>query len=83
MVQWLGLCALTAKGPGSIPGGETKILLKMAKRKENTSDWCVCVWRWEEAVLAPLRGQVDTVYYNTKMSTSYNQENHFFESAEA
>ena len=44
MVQWLGLCALTAKGPGSIPGGETKILLRMAERKENTSDWCVCVY---------------------------------------
>ena len=24
-VQWLGLHALTAKGPGSIPGGGTKI----------------------------------------------------------
>ena len=25
MVQWLGLCALTAEGPGSIPGWGTKI----------------------------------------------------------
>ena len=24
-VQWLGLCALTAEGPGSIPGGGTNI----------------------------------------------------------
>ena len=24
-VQWLGLCALTAEGPGSIPGRGTKI----------------------------------------------------------
>ena len=24
-VQWLGLCALTAEGPGSTPGGGTKI----------------------------------------------------------
>lgn len=42
----------------------------------------VCVWRWG-GCLSPFEGQVDTVYYNTKMSTSYNQENHFFESAEA
>ena len=27
MVQWLGLGALTAEGPGSIPGWGTKILL--------------------------------------------------------
>ena len=26
VVQWLGHCALTAKGPGSIPGGGIKIL---------------------------------------------------------
>ena len=26
VVRWLGLCAVTAKGPGSIPGGVTKIL---------------------------------------------------------
>ena len=26
MVQWLGLWAFTAKGPGSIPGQGTKIL---------------------------------------------------------
>ena len=25
VVQWLGLCALTAKGPGSIPGWGTEI----------------------------------------------------------
>ena len=25
MVQWLGLCAFTAEGPGSIPGRGTKI----------------------------------------------------------
>ena len=25
MVQWLGLCTLTAKAPGSIPGQGTKI----------------------------------------------------------
>ena len=25
-VQWLGLCAFTAEGPGSIPGRGTKIL---------------------------------------------------------
>ena len=25
MVQWLGLHAFTAEGPGSIPGGGTKI----------------------------------------------------------
>ena len=25
MVQWLGLCTLTAEGPGSIPGQGTKI----------------------------------------------------------
>ena len=56
MVQWLGLCALTAQGPGSIPGGETKILHRVAKRKENTSDWCVC--GGGEAVLAPLRGKL-------------------------
>lgn len=43
VVQWLGLCGLTAKGPSSIPGGETEILHRMAQRKENTSDWCVCV----------------------------------------
>ena len=26
MVQWLGLCFFTAKGTGSSPGGETKML---------------------------------------------------------
>ena len=25
MVCWLGLCTVTAKGPGSVPGRETKI----------------------------------------------------------
>ena len=25
VVQWLGLCVFTAKGPGSIPGQGTKI----------------------------------------------------------
>ena len=25
VVQWLGVCVLTAKGPGSVPGGGTKI----------------------------------------------------------
>ena len=29
MVQWLGLGALTARGPGSIPGQGTKILQAM------------------------------------------------------
>ena len=28
VVQWLGLCTLTAQGPGSTPGQEAKILLK-------------------------------------------------------
>ena len=82
MVQWLELCALPAKGLGSIHGGEPKILHRMAKRKENTSDWCGCV-EVGGGCLRPFEGQIDTVYYNTKMSASYNQENHFFESAEA
>ena len=38
VVQWLGLCAFTAKGPGSIPGGGTKILqatgLSQRKKKK-------------------------------------------------
>ena len=37
VVQWLGLCAITAKGAGSIPGQGTKILLDMpgaAKKKQ-------------------------------------------------
>ena len=29
MVQWLGLCAFTAKGPDSVLGQETKILQAM------------------------------------------------------
>ena len=31
-VQWLGLCAFTAKGTGSIPGWRTKILQAMWRR---------------------------------------------------
>ena len=36
-VQWLGLCALTAEGPGSIPDGRTKIpqaAQRAAKKKD-------------------------------------------------
>ena len=34
LVQWLGLCAFTAKDPGSIPGQGTKI--PQASQLENT-----------------------------------------------
>ena len=38
MVQWLGLCAFTAEGMGSVPGQGTKILQAMqlaaAKKKK-------------------------------------------------
>ena len=34
MVQWLGLCASTAGGMGSIPGGETKISQHSQKKKK-------------------------------------------------
>ena len=35
VVQWLGLCAFTAEGPGSIPGQGTKIL-QVAQRSQKT-----------------------------------------------
>ena len=36
MVQWLlGLCAVIAEGPGSIPGWGTKILQAVQKKKKN------------------------------------------------
>ena len=38
MVHWLGLCTLTAKGPGSVPGQETKIPQAMwySQKKKRT-----------------------------------------------
>ncbi|XP_073666661.1 sialidase-1 isoform X2 [Tursiops truncatus] len=36
VVQWLGLSAFTAMGPGSIPGWETKIPPKKKKKKHRT-----------------------------------------------
>ena len=41
MIQWLGLCAFTAEGAGSIPGQGTKILQavwcgKKKKEKKKT-----------------------------------------------
>ena len=35
MVQWLGLCALTAEGVGSIPGQGTKILQAVWPKNKN------------------------------------------------
>ena len=38
VVCWLGLCTVTAKGPGSVPGRETKIPQAMwYSQKKNTS----------------------------------------------
>ena len=34
-VQWLGLCAFTAEGPGSVPGQETRILQAAQHGQEN------------------------------------------------
>ena len=34
VVQWLGHCALTAKGPGSIPGRGTKVPQAAPPKKE-------------------------------------------------
>ena len=42
MVQWLGLCAFTAEGMGSVPGQGTKILQAMqlaaAKKKKKRKE---------------------------------------------
>ena len=35
VVQWLGLCTFTAKGPGSIPGRGTKILQDTQHSQKN------------------------------------------------
>lgn len=40
-VQWLGLCAFTAKGPGSIPGQGYKISTAKEKKKESLRLWRV------------------------------------------
>ena len=42
MVQWLGLHAVTAKGPGLIPGQGIKIL-QSKKKKKKKQDPTVCV----------------------------------------
>ena len=51
MVQWLGLLATTAGGPGSIPGLGTRIPQaaqpEKKKIKENRAKW---IWRKEEKV---------------------------------
>ena len=44
-VQWLGLCAFTVEGTGSIPGWITKILQvvepdKKKKKKKKTTHYC-------------------------------------------
>ena len=48
MVQWLGLRALTAEGPGSIPGRGTKIpqavWCSQKKKKTNTQASLVAQW---------------------------------------
>ena len=38
MVQWLGLGAFTAKGPGSIPGQGTKISHGHSRKEEGEDD---------------------------------------------
>ena len=40
-VQWFGLSALTAGAPGSVPGGETKILQaeRHSQKKKKDSFW--------------------------------------------
>ena len=40
MIQWLGLCAFTAEGAGSIPGWGTKIpqALRHSQKKKSNSD---------------------------------------------
>ena len=38
MVQWLGLCTLTAEGPGSIPGLGTKIPQAKTQPKKKKLD---------------------------------------------
>ena len=37
-VQWLGLSAVTAKGPGSIPGQGTKISHGPSRKEEGEDD---------------------------------------------
>ena len=39
MIQWLGLCAFTAEGPDSIPGGGSKIpqVMVWQKKEENNN----------------------------------------------
>ena len=37
-VQWLGLSAVTAKGPGSIPGQGTKISHGHSRKEEGEDD---------------------------------------------
>ena len=41
MVQWLGLCTLTAEGSGLIPDQGTKIpqALRAAKKKKKIQSW--------------------------------------------
>ena len=34
-IQWLGLCDVTTEGPGSTPGGKTKILQAVKQKNKN------------------------------------------------
>ena len=52
VVQWLGLSALTAGGPGSIPGPGTKIpqamrcgKKKKKKKRETVIEGCIVYWK--------------------------------------
>ena len=34
-IQWLGLCDVTTEGPGSTPGGKTRILQAVKQKNKN------------------------------------------------
>ena len=55
VVQWLGLHASTARGPGSIPGQGTKIhkLHDMAKKNNNNYNIVLALWKVKEIFRVP------------------------------
>ena len=77
VVQWLGLCTLTAKGPGSILGRGTKIPQATWQKKKTTKPEFFCAlvpWR---LTLQSDRRQIWSKYYWTWLCLRIIWGNHW------